>query len=365
MDRLCDFNLTLEVLEGCGYHCGGCTVDKEHTPDLVTTDLTARLLNLVDDLKDKEFRPFEFSMAPTDILSASNGLAVLDTPLIRGMAERFGSMVLTLALLREEGLRELAEKADELMAGKWIRLVVPITVKNSTNEKYIALLRERVLYFNSFLKKSTIRSVYLTVNMYRDNMELINPEYHKQVMNINLGVRTITDYTFTHSRKGFNNLLVLEEFKRDVFKFTQLIADNDSKFVGHLLPDPFDGIELCYRDNTLYHIPVIMEKFPIFDPFFEIPAPWNAEQVMEYKQNQYHENLAKFTDHPTCGDCCHVNLCTHGDLHSTMRHLKIDHCLLGIKNRHDLLREYGKELRYCGTELNTLLESRQNHEPTC
>lgn len=359
MDRLCDFNLTLEVLEGCGYHCGGCTVDKEHTPDLVTTDTTQRLLALVDDLHANEFRPFEFSMAPTDILSAKNGLAVLDTPLIRGMAERFDSMVLTLALLREEGLRELAEKADALMAGKWIRLVVPITVKNSTNDKYISLLRERVLYFNSFLKKSKIRSVYLTVNMYRDNMQLINPEYHKKVMSINLGVRTITDYTFTHSRKGFTNLLVLEEFKRDIYKFTQLVADNDSKFVGHLLHDPFDGVELCYRDGKLYHIPVLMEKFPIFDPFYVIPEPWCTDTVVEYKQNHYFENLGKFTEHTECGDCCHLNVCTHGDLHTTMRYLKIDHCPLGIKNRHDLTREYGKELQYCGTELNKLLSSRQ------
>lgn len=358
MDRLCDINLTLEVLEGCDYHCGGCTVDKDHKPEPVESDEAQRLFALIDDLQNKGFRPFEFSLAPTDVLSAKNGLAVMSSELVQGMAERFRSIVLTLALLREEGIVELADLADELMAGKGIRLVVPITVKNSYNEKYLKLLTERVQLFASRLNKAHLKSVYLTINMFRDNMAAFTPEYHHRIMSLNLGVRTIKDYTFTHSRNGFENLLRHDEFKHDIYKFTQVIANHDSKFVGHLLHDPFDGFELGYRDGVLYHIPVIMEKFPIFDPFYEIPKPWDADQVMEYRQNQYFENLGQFTDHPTCGDCCHVNVCTHGDLHTTMRYLKIDHCPLGIKNRHDLYREYGKELRYCGTELNNLIASK-------
>jgi len=359
MDRLCDINLTLEVLEGCNYHCGGCTVDKDHKPDVVAEDEATRLFQLVDDLHSKGFRPFEFSLAPTDVLSAKNGWEVMRSDLIQGMADRFKTVVLTMAMLRDDGIAELAQLVDELMAGKGVRLVVPLTVKHSYNQKYLALLRDRVQLFASHLHKSTLRSVYLTINMFRENIAVFNPEYHHHIMSLDLGVRTIKDYTFTHSRNGFENLLRHDEFKHDVYKFTQVIADHDSKFVGHLLHDPFDGVELGYRDGVLYHIPVVMEKFPIFDPFYEIPKPWDAEQVMDYRQNQYIENLTKFTDHPVCGDCCHVNVCTHGDLHTTMRYLNIDHCPLGIKNRHDLHREYGKELQYCGTELDNLISSRQ------
>ena len=362
MDRLCDFNLSLEVLEGCGYNCSDCAVDKTFEPQGSVHPDAEQLLGMVSQLKDMGFRPFEFTLGPTDIASSSNGLALLQSPLVKGLAEHFGSMVISLSLLSDRGLKELAEAIDAVMGGKRLRVITPVTVKNTKNVKYIQKLQERLALLKGYLKETDLYASYLTINMFKDNVEQFDADYHRTAMGISLGPRTTVEYSFAHSRGGFENLLRQEQFKRDLYKFTQIIADNDEGFSGQLLHDPFDGIELGYRDGKLYYIPVVMEKFPIFDQFFEIPKPWSAETVIGFKEEQYHTNLVTFTSHPTCADCCHVSTCTHGDLHTTMRYLKIDHCPLGLKNRTDLIRTFGKELAYCGQALEQLpVEQRGRH----
>lgn len=352
MDRLCDFNLTLELLKGCGFSCSDCAVDKSHIPTDATESDTDRILALVTDLKGQGFRPFEFTIGPTDLSSASNGMQVLDDPLVRGLSEHFGSMVITLTLLSERGLKEIAERIDLLMAGKKLRVIVPITVNNLSNQKYVGFLRQRMLLLKGYLQRVDLYAAYLTINMFRDNIEQFDASQHRAAKAIDLGVRTTVEYSFAHSRGGFENILRQEQFKRDLYKFTQVIAECDESFSGQLLHDPFDGIELGYRDDKLYYIPVVMEKFPVFDNFFEVPRPWSGDGVVAFKEEQYHTNLVTFTDHDTCGDCCHVSTCTHGDLHTTMRYLNINHCPLGLKNRLDLIRTYGKDLKYCGTALD-------------
>lgn len=354
MDRLSDFNLTLEVLEGCGFNCSDCAVDKSFEPKVSIHPDTDKLLSMVVGLKDLGFRPFEFTVGPTDIASSNNGLAMLESPLVKGLGEHFGSMVISLSLLSEKGLLELAEVIDRVIPGKRLRVITPVTVKNTKNDKYISKLQERLKLFGSYLKEVELYASYLTINMFRENIELFDADYHRTAMSIQLGPRTTVEYSFAHSRGGFENLLRQEQFKRDLYAFTQVIADNDAGFSGQLLHDPFDGFELGYRDGKLYYIPVVMEKFPVFDPFFEISEPWSAEHIVSIKEEQYYTNLNTFVDHPTCGDCCHVNTCAHGDLHTTMRYLNINHCPLGIKNRTDLIRTFGKDMRYCGQALETL-----------
>lgn len=354
MDRLCDVNITLEILEGCGYSCSDCAVDKSFQPQGGSGSDTEELLRLTTSLKDLGFRPFEFTLGPTDIATSSNGLAVLNSELVAGFVEHFGSMVITLSLLGDRGLKELAETIDKVLGKKRLRVITPTTVKNITNKKYIKMLQDRLALFKSYLKEAELYASYLTINMFKDNIENFDSEYHHSAMDISLGPRTTLEYSFAHSRTGLENLLKQEEFKRDLSYWTKVILDCDESFSGQIIHDPYDGIELGYRDNKLYYIPVVIEKFPIFDKFFEVPKPWNAEKIIGVKGKHYHDNLIKFSDHPVCGDCCHVNTCVHGDLHTVMRHLTINHCPLGVKNRLDLVRTYGKSMEYTGIHLEKL-----------
>jgi len=350
MDRLCDFNLTLEVLEGCGYSCSDCAVDKSFEPTLTVNPDTEALLGVVVGLASQGFRPFEFTLGPTDIVSSSNGMELLQSPLVKGLLEHFGSMVISLSLLSDKGLKELAESLDAIMGGKRLRVITPVTVKNLKNPKYIQKLQERLGLLKGYLTKTDLYASYLTINMFKENAQDFDAEYHRIATSIDLGPRTTVDYSFAHSRGGFENLLRQDLFKRDIYKFAQVIADNDVKFSGQLLHDPFDGIELGYRDGKLYYIPVVVEKFPIFDDFFEIPKPWTAESVVGYKGSLYEDNLVEFVTSPECGDCCHLNNCAHGDLHSVMRYLKHDTCLLHMKNRTDLHVPTYKDQKYGGQD---------------
>jgi hypothetical protein len=58
---------------------------------------------------------------------------------------------------------------------------------------------------------------------------------------------------------------------------------------------------------------------------------------MERWQESYYNQLAEKSAHPTCGDCCFIDNCARGDMHTLMDYLKHDGCLLNMKNRWDLI----------------------------
>lgn len=330
-------NITLEILKGCGYSCSDCAVDKTFEQVDVPPEDVRDLLALSDDLRENGFRAFEFTLAPTDIISSDSSIATLDHPLVVGLAQRYESLVVSLSLLSDKGLVELAEKIDTIMAGKRFRLILPVTLKNLKNKKYIAALRRRVEVIRDNIKLATFYRVYLTINVMYENVDDFNVVSDDLAQNTELGVWSTVEYTFGHSRKGFNNILNGEEFKGDIAKFVSVLhSRNNTKMSRYIIPNIFDSIELVYRGGNLYYLPVVMEKFPIFDDKFIIPKPWTADAIVAFKEGMYYENLAIFADHKTCGDCCFSDNCSRGDLHTVMRHLNHDECLINMKNRWDL-----------------------------
>lgn len=86
-----------------------------------------------------------------------------------------------------------------------------------------------------------------------------------------------------------------------------------------------------YRDGKLYYVPVVNERFPIFDDYFEIPKPWTVDAVMGVKEQFYYKSLELYSDHPLCGDCPLASNCSFGDEHTIMAYLKEERCILGMK----------------------------------
>lgn len=336
--ELGNVNLTLEVLEGCGYNCRDCAVDKTSTLASMSETDANELLVLVDDLKAAGFNMFEYTLAPTDLVSSDNGMAWLHHPLVEQFAERFGSMVVSLTLLNDTGLVALAERVNVLAKGKKFRVVLPASLKNLHNPKYVAVLRDRIAYLKSLLTETKFYRIYLAINMITESAELFDENSTKFVKGLNLGVDTGIDFNFAHSRQGLDNLLVYNAFLRDTRRYFEVLSSfTKPEEKVQVVPDPYDGIELLYRDGKLYYVPILVEKFPIFDETFVIPKPWTAEAVVAFKENLYYQNLTDYADHPTCGDCCFVDRCARGDTHTVMRHIKEDACILKVKNRHDLI----------------------------
>lgn len=331
------FNVSLEILQGCGYSCVDCAIDKNATSDYITPGDDERLVALAKGMKAEGYRLHELTIGPTDIISSKTGLGILDTPLVQELAEQYSSLTVSLALLFDTGLVELAQRIDRLMPNKKFRLVVPTTLKNASNPKFLAMIKQRIQVLQDNLKHARFKLVYLTINMVNASAEQFSFDSNQLVQDLDLGMEKLVEYVFPHSRRNLKDLLVRQGFLRDFGSFTeQMHTCNNTQYNRYLIPTVSDSVETTYHNGELYYTPVLMEKFPIFDPQFILPRPWMALEVMEYKSNLYYDALTRYSEHSQCGNCCFLDNCARGDTQVIMDYLTHDRCLLDMHNRWDL-----------------------------
>jgi hypothetical protein len=331
------FNITLEILQGCGFSCTDCAIDKNFTPDQLLDNDVLPMLDLVDGMQELGYNLTEFTIGPTDLISARNGLAMLDHPLVVGLAERYDSLTVNLALLSDAGLEEFAAKINVLMKGKAFRVGVPMTLKNIQNPKFVALVLDRIATIRKGLPDVEFKTLYLNLPMIGQTAAHFDGAANALVQSLDFGVPKLVEFTFPHSRKDFSNLMVAEELKRDLNLFATGINEcSDTTDNYYLVPPTDDSFEVTYRNGNLYYTPFLIEKFPIFDERFVIPKPWGSEAVISFKECHYFDNMIKYMDDPICKGCCFLDQCARGGIHSVMDQVGATTCILNMKNRWDL-----------------------------
>lgn len=333
------FNLGLEVLTGCGFSCVGCTVDKSIAPlDISDADADA-MVAMLEDLKQNDFRLLELKIGPTDITTADNGLAVLEHPIIKKIASYYKVIAINMAMMNDHNLVEIAERLDELAPGKYINVGVPITLKNACNEKWMGILKQRMAYFRSLLKKAKFTRIYVTINIEHDNLVLFSDESYTTIRNMDFGegFEKVIEFPFVHVRKGFENILVAEAFKRDLKHFADFVKTKIGTYEAvPLIPGHKEGFEYTYRSGAIYSTIVLVENLTIFKDDFMLPKPWTAQAVVDDRENSYHRILTEFSDHPQCGTCCFFDNCARCDVQRLMEETNSDTCLIEMHNRWDL-----------------------------
>lgn len=331
------FNLTLEILKGCGFSCQDCAIDKTLTSDFIHPGDDDRLLALVDAMRDRGFRLHEFTLGPTDIISSKTGMGILDRSLIKALAARYDSLTVSLALLFDTNLVPFAQKVDKLMAGKKFRLIVPATLKNIRNEKFTNMLRERIGIIRDNLHETEFKLLYLGINLTNATAEDFHLETNRLAHELDLGVPKLVEYNFPHSRLGLEEIMIRQKFLREFRLFTDGMKEcNDTQYNRYLIPTVSDSLEFAYHKGELYYVPVLMEKFPMFIDPFKFPRPWDADELISFKEQMYYKHLEVYADHPDCGECCFFDNCARGDTQLIMDTLRLDTCLLDMKNRWDL-----------------------------
>lgn len=331
------FNLTLEILQGCKYQCVGCMVDKDFDPGPFNRDKN-EILAFVDDMKAQGYRLREFTIGPVDVIASKAGVDILDHPLIRALAQRFDSVVLPLALLSGDGLDVLCEKVNTLMEGKTFTLATPFPLKSVNNPKHQDLIKQRVEYIIDHMPAVTFELLYLTVNMTGDSIEQFTPETNQAIHELDFNVRRLVEYVFPHVRKGFDDLINRQAFLRAFGAFCEVIqAAQDTEYNRYLIKPLADSLEVTYRSGQMYYTPTLIEKFPIFSRDFELAKPWSALGAEQFVEDQYVKELVDWSNTSLCGDCMHVDRCARGDVHAIMSHLQVNHCLVDMKNKWNVL----------------------------
>lgn len=329
------FNITLEILRDCGYNCQDCAIDKSQTSDYVRVGDDDLLIRTADQMKEMGFRLHELSLGPTDIISSKSGIGILDRWVVTELAKRYDSLTVSLALLFDRQLVQLADKVDKLMAGRKFRLIVPMTIRNAANEKFLDLIRQRIKVIKDHLHETEFFMVYIAVNMVNASADNFSFEANRLVQDLDVGVQKLVEYTFPHSRIGLNK--AREDFLEDFGSFVKGIhASNDTQYNRYLVPDIKDSIETIYHQGQLYYVPTLIEKFPLFEERFMLPRPWQATDILQFKEDLYIENLVEYSEKSPCSDCCFVDQCARGDIHTVMRRIRLEECLVNMKNRWDL-----------------------------
>lgn len=331
------FNITLEVLEGCGYSCQDCAIDKTALTDVISPVNEKNLIAVADDFKERGYRLHELTIGPTDIISSASGIASLETSLVTSLAQRYDSLTVSLALIFDRGLVEFGQVVNRLMAGKKFRLIVPCTLKNAGNLKFLQLVRERIGIIKEQLTDVEFKLVYIAINVVNESASKFSLETNRVAHNIDLGVPKLLEYVFPHGRKGFDNLLNVSEFRKDLGLYIEGLHNCvDTDMYRFIIPTTSDSLEVTLRNNQLYYTPVLMEKLPFFNDYLTYKEPWSADDIIGIKESQYYDNLIKYSEHPECGSCCFLDNCARGDTHLIMNQLSIDKCPIDMVNRWDL-----------------------------
>lgn len=312
-------------------------VDKGFDPGDFDVD-TADLLDLADQMAASGYRLRELTLGPVDVTASSSGLSILDHPLIIGLSKRFDSLVLPLALLKEEGLAELADKVNVLMSGKSITIATPFPLKSVDNHKHHSLIKDRLTFLIERMPNVRFDLLYLTVNMVAGAADSFSVGVNKQIHDIDFGVKRLVEFVFPHARKGFDDLINRSSFLRSFWHFCEVIqSTKDTKYNRYLIKPATDSLEITYRAGNLYYTPTLIEKFPVFDKSFIIERPWSAEAIEQSVDDRYITELTERSATELCGSCLHLNDCAQGDVHAIMTHLGLDQCLVDMKGKWDVL----------------------------
>ena len=84
--KLIDFSL--EITKGCQFNCTGCTIDKVYN-DYPTDNQFQKIMSLLDDLKENEFKPMNLQIGPTDVMTSSNMDQVLTDIKVKKLTKKF------------------------------------------------------------------------------------------------------------------------------------------------------------------------------------------------------------------------------------------------------------------------------------
>lgn len=332
------FNLGLEVLTGCAFSCLGCTIEKNRAPFEMDEVDSKAILDLLVDLKEQDFRLLELKIGPTDITSSDNGMAVLQHPTIKEIAKMYRVITINMSMLNDTGLVELAEALDELAPGKYVNVGIPFTLKNVCNSKYMNMIKVRVAYFRSLLKRAKFTRIYATLNVEENNLEQFTDEAYTRLRDFDFGdgFDKVIEFPFVKARSNLRDIVTADKLKRDIKHFAAFVKTkvHTHEFV-QLIPGDKEGYEFTYRDGKLYSTIVLIENLTVFEDGFALSKPWSADTVIGNRMDSYNNILTKYSDHPECGDCCYFDNCARCDVQSLMEVTNSNTCLIDMKNRWD------------------------------
>ena len=333
---LTSVNLTLDLLDGCAYHCDGCFVKRKNK---VNDDDLKDIARLVDMWEDQGFGFNETFVGPTDIFSADNFDAIFDNEDFLALGEHFTFACVSTLLDDYYKIAARIEKIRQYSPnwrGRGFECFVMIDI-----EKYLANDTAYMVDLWQKLELFDLDDVFFTVNVDKFGRfaQLNLAELNKRLMDefnppskdCTTGLRINPSFL-----RSNNAVLVLEYAdKLRQIMLEEMEGDLVSQVYSNMINVHANATtfhDYTYRNHELYVAPFIYEDIPVTDSAFHIPRNedgfWTQEQLDDkhrelfLKQMEYAERTSE------CSTCPHLATCTSRHMLTYMESRHIGKCIL-------------------------------------
>lgn len=315
------FNLSLEFLNKCEFHCSGCYVNRRN--NFSDLDL-ANIKKIGDELATLEGAELnEVIVGPTDFFATENVEILFEKPEFLGLFDHFKAITITSTLMSSpHKVKALMEKTlDKLPEGIHLELFVSLDVERLIYDDigYIMTLENN-------LKLLSHANILFIFNMHK------HPLFEKyadiaKVVNERFNSHLKMNPSFFRGRKSELIRRELKEWKNTI----EHAAGTDlSGVLMNVADDYFGGntyVSLAYKQNKLYVSPCFYDY--VFDEHLMFEIDGLAVDSIFNKLDNLTTSQYNFAEQTTeCADCPLLSSCVSKKVLATMEQHDITECLM-------------------------------------
>jgi hypothetical protein len=330
MFDLFEIDLLYDISAGCMRRCDDCVISAAAPMAKFGVD---NVTNLLDQSKEY-FMLGNCWLGPTDIF-ASNQLVSYDDPEVVEVASRFKSIILSTSLLgKDSEIKNHALRIAKAYPNIPIKLAIPVNMRDVDNKKYRTHIWDKINLFEQHLNRplGTIgRKVYFIGNL-PQNTDDVDPDIFLKFKDI-WGVQL--DVAIGNGRQGVEHL-------RPVFKqainFFETRINLENNFPAALLKEG-RGIDLLFRNGSLYFLPFYNERIVVLEEEFRLfkRSQWTVDNLVSEINNLMVKSLLAGEKLTECSKCEYNSRCSLFLLPLIQKKLNIDTCIQPKK----MLKQYG------------------------
>lgn len=315
------FNLSLEFLNKCEFHCSGCYVNRRN--NFSDLDLV-NIKKIGDELATLEGAELnEVIVGPTDFFGTENVEILFEKPEFLGLFDHFKAITITSTLMSDP------RKVEKMIEQTLAKLPPHIHLELFVSLDVERLIYEDILYIQNLeanLRLLSHANILFIFNMFK------HPLFEKyadiaKVVNERFNSHLKMNPSFFRGRKS-------ELIKRELagWKTTIEKAVNTdlSGVLMNVADDYFGGntyVSLAYKQNKLYVSPCFYDY--VFDehPMFEVGG-LTVDSIFEKLDNLTNTQYDFAEQTTECAGCPLLSSCISKKVLATMEQHDITECLM-------------------------------------
>ena len=343
--KLIDFSL--EITQGCQFNCTGCTIDKVHN-DYPSDNQFEKIMSLIDDLKENEFKPMNIQIGPTDVMTASNMDKVLTDERVKKLTKKFLKTAINCAFLKpfDEDYIKFGKKLNWLLEGGLVKFIIPFEAYHIDNKEYLNRIRRRIKITLDNMPDVVHTKTYLIMNYEATS---IYDREEKKNLTEKLILKTHESDLLEGFDVGFNLAHSLLDLRKpeNAKKLYDSVVNLKNYFVNakrkyddridvyDIMPHEGTDWDIFYKSGKLYLTPFLFEAVTSFDKEFEVNKNWSFEGLHEAYTESFINQVDWAHKNKDCKDCQFVPMCAERGVHSLMKLMNTTNCISPLKSLED------------------------------